>query len=52
MRKVQNMLSASLNSLHECAQIPIPIFSAENRLLHIALGYTARSALCLQGLSP
>lgn len=32
------MLSASLNCLYECIQIPIPIFTAENRLLHIRLG--------------
>lgn len=49
--EVQNMLSASLSCLHECVQILIPVFSAENRVLHISLGCIVKSAPYLQGLS-
>ena len=50
--KVQNKLSASLSCLYECVQIPIPVFTAENRLLHIGLGCIVRPALYLPGLFP
>ena len=37
--KVESMLSASLNCLYECVQIPIPVFIAENRYIFVSAAF-------------